>query len=198
MKDYLYIESEHEKTQSTKVHVSSVTMNCFEWAEALITSIIVVVIIFTFFFRIVNVSGHSMMNTIHDNDKVILSSLFYKPQPGDIVVITRAAHMEEPIIKRVIAVGGQSLKIDTNTGEVFVDGVLLDEPYIYNGIPTTQQIEIDIPSVIPEGFVFVMGDNRANSTDSRFQKVGLVDERNILGKAQCIVFPFDRIGGLYS
>ena len=173
---------------------SGFTRSCYEWAEALVTAIVVVVIIFTFIFRVVNVSGHSMMKTIHDNDKVILTNMFYSPEPGDIVVITHNNEMNEPIIKRVIAVGGQTLKIDFDTGEVYVDGVLQHEDYIAS--PTTNPGDMEIPEVIPKGYVFVMGDNRNDSTDSRYKKVGLVDVNNILGKAQMVIFPFNRIKGL--
>lgn len=174
----------------------SFTANCFEWAEALITSLVVVVILFTFVFRIVNVSGPSMMDTLMDKDKVVLTNMYYDPQPGDIVVVTHAAHMNQPIVKRIIAVGGQTLKIDFDTGEVFVDGVLLHEPYIKS--PTIDPEDNIVPSVVPDGYVFVMGDNRGNSLDSRSTQIGLIDERNILGKVQYIVFPFSRAGGLYS
>lgn len=189
------LETEQVDISNAGKKPSGFTKFCFEWAEAIVTAIVIVIVLFTFVFRIVNVRGESMMDTIHDRDKVVLTNLFYTPEPGDIVVITRSAQMDEPIIKRVIAVGGQTLQIDFDTGEVYVDGVLLDEPYIRT--PTTTQGDMEIPEVIPEGYVFVMGDNRSDSIDSRFERIGLIDERNILGKAQFIIFPFDRIGGLY-
>lgn len=174
-----------------------VTKSCFEWVEALVTSLITVVIIFTFLFRIISVSGTSMYPTLHNEDRVVITNLFYDPQPGDIVVISHAGEMQEPLIKRVIAVEGQTLKIDFDKGEVYVDGVLLNEPYINS--KTTKRGDAEIPEVIPEGYVFVMGDNRNDSLDSRFTRVGLIDKRYILGKAQLIVFPFNRLGGnLYS
>ncbi|HIS68301.1 MAG TPA: signal peptidase I [Candidatus Gallacutalibacter stercoravium] len=173
----------------------SLIQSCFEWLEALIAAIVIVVVLLTFFFRTVNVSGPSMENTLQDQDRVLLTSWGYTPEPGDIVVITRAAHLEEPLVKRVIAVEGQTLHIDYDTGNVYVDGVLLNEPYIKNA--TTTPGDWEIPSVIPEGYVFVMGDNRQISKDSRYEEVGLIDERNILGKVQFIFYPFDRIGGLY-
>ena len=162
--------------------------------EAVVTSIVVVVLLFTFLFRVVNVNGQSMEDTIHNEDKVLLTNLFYEPENGDVLVISRAQHFEEPIIKRVIATEGQTLKIDFNTGDVYVDGVLLDEPYIKT--PTTDNEGGEIPEVIPEGYVLVMGNNRGNSLDSRSEQIGLIDKRNIIGKAQYIVFPFDRIGGI--
>lgn len=111
--------------------------------EAVVTSIVVVVLLFTFLFRVVNVNGQSMEDTIHNEDKVLLTNLFYEPENGDVVVISRAQHFEEPIIKRVIATEGQTLKIDFNTGDVYVDGVLLDEPYIKT--PTTDNEGGEIP-----------------------------------------------------
>ena len=179
-----------------KKEYSAATRSCFEWVEAVITAIVAVVLLFTFFFRVVNVNGQSMEDTIHNEDKVLLTNLFYEPQNGDVVVISRAQHFEEPIIKRVIATEGQSLRIDFNTGDVYVDGVLLEESYIKT--PTTDDEGGEIPEVIPEGYVFVMGDNRANSLDSRSEQIGLIDKRNIIGKAQFIVFPFDRMGGIYE
>lgn len=168
----------------------------FEWVEAIVTAIIVVVVIFTFCFRIVTVSGPSMENTVQDGDKVLITDLGYEPQDGDIVVISHATDFSEPLIKRVIATEGQTLKIDFTSGDVYVDGKLLDEKYIKNS--TVNNEGGLIPTVIPEGYVFVMGDNRQNSKDSRSPQIGLIDERTIIGKAQCVVFPFDRIGGLYD
>ena len=185
---------ERLETNDQKKEYSTATKSCFEWVEAIITSIVIVVLLFTFLFRVVNVVGRSMEDTIHSDDKVLLTNLFYEPENGDVVVISRAQHFEEPIIKRVIATEGQSLKIDFNTGDVYVDGVLLDEPYIKT--PTTDNEGGEIPEVVPEGYVFVMGDNRGDSMDSRSEKIGLIDKRNIIGKAQYIVFPFDRIGGI--
>lgn len=181
-------------TNDQKKEYSTATKSCFEWVEAIITSIVIVVLLFTFLFRVVNVIGHSMEDTIHSDDKVLLTNLFYEPENGDVVVISRAQHFGEPIIKRVIATEGQSLKIDFNTGDVYVDGVLLDEPYIKT--PTTDNEGGEIPEVVPDGYVFVMGDNRGDSMDSRSEQIGLIDKRNIIGKAQYIVFPFNRIGGI--
>lgn len=173
---------------------SKIKTICFEWLEALTTSVVVVVMMFAFFFRVVNVSGSSMENTILNNDKVVLTNFMYSPDNGDIVVISKAQHFEEPIIKRVIAKGGQSLKIDFKTGSVYVDGNLLKETYIKNA--TTNNEGGAIPEIVPEGYLFVMGDNRMNSKDSRSAQIGLIDVKNILGKAQFIVYPFSRIGKL--
>lgn len=164
---------------------------CFEWLESIVQAIIVVVVLMTFLFRVVNVSGTSMLNTLHDADKVIVVKWSYAPKSGDVVVISRGQNLDEPLIKRVIATEGQSFSIDFSDGSVTVDGVKLTETYIKE--PMWLQGDADIPSVIPKGFSFVMGDNRNHSLDSRFQDVGLIANENIVGKASFIIFPFDRI-----
>lgn len=176
--------------------ISSFSKSCFEWMQAIISAIIIVVLVLTFVFRMVEVSGDSMENTLLNEDKVVVTNLFYTPEPGDIVVISHGEYYNKPIIKRVIAVAGQTLSIDFDTGEVVVDGVTLNETYIKN--PTTKRGNAEIPEVIPEGKVFVMGDNRDVSQDSRYTSIGLIPVENIIGKAQCIVFPFDRLGKLYD
>lgn len=186
-------ELKEEQVETFPPH-SNFTKGCFEWVESIVTAIVVVVVVLTFIFRVVNVSGMSMMNTLHDEDKLIITNLFYEPHNGDIVVISHGEEFKEPIIKRIIATQGQTLDIDFDTGTVTVDGKILSEPYIKD--PTTKQGDASIPSVIPEGYVFVMGDNRNNSLDSRFKLVGLIDKKNILGKAEFIIFPFSRFGGI--
>jgi signal peptidase I len=180
--------------EAPRKKIDSFTNSCYEWMEALIASLIVVVVVFTFLFRVVNVSGSSMLPTLESNDRVLLSSLFYTPKQGDVVVISRTVGLSKPIIKRVIATEGQTVDIDFEKGLVLVDGEPLDESaYIENGI-TTQYSDFTFPMEVPEGCVFVLGDNRPVSKDSRSKDVGMVDERYILGKAEWIVFPFDRFG----
>ncbi len=183
-----------EDAAGSKSVPSSLTTDCFEWVEALITSLITVVILFTFLFRIVNVSGPSMLPNLKSGDRVVLASYFYQPHRGDVVVITHTAKLSEPIIKRVIALENQVVNINFQTGVVSVDGVALDESaYIKNGI-TRQPSDYTFPLTVPKGHVFVLGDNRTVSNDSRFSDIGMIDERYILGKAELIVFPFDRVG----
>ncbi len=168
--------------------------HCYEWLEALISSLIVVVLLFTLLFRIVNVSGPSMLPTLQSNDRVLLTSYFYQPKQGDVVVITHTAKLQEPIIKRVIALENQTVDIDFETGTVYVDGQALDESaYIETGI-TTQPSDYTYPLTVPPGHLFVLGDNRAVSNDSRSSAVGMIDERYVLGKAEFVVFPFSRFG----
>ena len=144
----------------------SVTSFIFEWANAFMVALIVVVLLLTFVFRQVTVSGSSMTDTLSDKDRLIISSFMYKPQYGDIVVISHGENYSDPIIKRVIATEGQSLSINYETGEVSVDGVILEEKYI-KGKTIRLRNSLEIPEKIPEGYVFVMGDNREGSLDSR-------------------------------
>ena len=120
----------------------------------------------------------------------------YEPEQGDIVVLnkTTADFLEgEAIVKRVIAVGGQTVDIDYDAGTVAVDGQVLDEPYIHEAMlcPTYEnQTHIEVP----EGSIFVMGDNRNHSSDSRDVTLGTVDERYVLGRAVCVLLPFQNFG----
>lgn len=156
--------------------------NCYDFASILMTAILSVAIIFCLFFKISSVVGGSMKETLHSSDKVIITSLYTKPEYGDIVVISQPNIFNEVIIKRVIATGGQTVIVDANKGTVTVDGKVLSEPYIIESYPRVQG-NMEYPLTVPDGYVFVMGDNRNHSTDSRFSSIGLIDERYIMGKA---------------
>lgn len=179
-------ENQYDTTETA----GSLTQGCYDLLHTLILAITVVMILLTFVFRLVVVDGQSMMDTLFNQDRVFVTNLFYTPECGDVVVISHGQNLNKPIIKRVIATEGQSLSIDFNTGDVVVDGAVLDEPYIKD--LTVKQGDAEIPEVIPEGMVFVMGDNRNHSTDSRFTAVGMIAEEDIIGEAQYIVYPFDR------
>lgn len=177
----------------------------FEWLDMIIAAIVAVVIIFSLFFRIATIDGPSMNNTLHHGDKIIISNFTYTPKQGDIVVISRnknnsvnnANVSDAPIIKRVIAVEGQIVDIDFEKGTVSVDGVELKEDYV--NTPTNLKYDITFPVYVPEGCVFVLGDNRNNSIDSRSSSIGeegFIDTRYILGKAVFRLFPFNKIGGI--
>lgn len=128
-----------------------------------------------------------MMPTLHDGDWVAVSGISMNIERGDIVIITQPWERNVPIVKRVIAKGGDTVDIDFVLGEVYVNGEKLDEPYIDE--PTTLMYDVDFPLTVPEGMVFVMGDNRGDSLDSRSSKIGCIDERYILGKVMIRIYP---------
>lgn len=169
----------------------------FDWIRCIIFAISIVVICLTFVFRLVDVDGTSMESTLESKDKVIVTNLFYTPKDGDIVVISHGAEYTKPIIKRVIATEGQTIKLDYENDRIIVDGVVLDEPYINDSTFAGNYGDYDIPEVIPAGKVFVMGDNRRVSLDSRRTEIGLIGVENVIGKAQFVAFPFNDFGYLY-
>ncbi|MBE6983335.1 MAG: signal peptidase I [Ruminococcaceae bacterium] len=164
----------------------------------------VVLLLFLLCFRVVVVSGPSMMDTLEDGDYLLLlGSIFYDDyERGDIIVASKDSFRNgEPIVKRVIATEGQTVNIDFVTGVVYVDGVPLQEDYVRT--PTNLYEGVDFPLVVEENHIFVMGDNRNDSKDSRSPEIGQVDLREVLGKAIFLIFPgedeseernFDRIG----
>lgn len=164
----------------------------YDWMQSLVFALIICIIVFVFIFRIVDVSGDSMNPTLLNGDKLVVSDVFYKPKQGDIVIFRKDEYKAEALVKRVIATEGQTIEIDFDRGRVYVDGELLDEPYIAE--PTRNQLDFQGPQTVPEGCVFVMGDNRNASSDSRKAEIGMVDERLIVGKVLLRVFPLDSIG----
>nr|WP_303942590.1 signal peptidase I [Ruminococcus bromii] len=153
-------------------------------------------VIFTFIIRDANVVGNSMLDTLHSDDKILMTNFMYKPKCGDIVAINAENQIEKRIIKRVIATEGQTLVVDYSKSAVYVDGIQIDEPYV-SSITREPSNPLQIPYVIPEGYIFVMGDNRIISLDSRDKSIGLVSVNDVIGKAQFIVYPFDRFTYLY-
>ncbi len=174
-----------DKSVPKKKKFDKDALNVFEVFEAVIGALVVITVLFTFFFRVFDVDGPSMKPTLQHNDKVIVSTVGYEAQRGDVVVISEAVDLDEPIVKRVIAVGGDVVDINFTTGVVTVNGK--EEKYTHE--LTSQQFDIAFPITVPEGTVFVLGDNRANSLDSRSTRVGCVDERYIVGKVLFRVFP---------
>lgn len=160
----------------------------FDFISTFVYVTAVVVIAMIFVIRPVSVDGRSMNPTLYDKDIMLVTNYYSAPKTGDIVIISHGQRLLEPLVKRVIATEGQKLSINFKKNEVKVDGKILNEPYtqgrtiIGNG---------SIPEVIPKGKVFVMGDNREHSTDSRFVEVGLVSVDDLIGRARLVLFPFD-------
>lgn len=167
-----------------------------EILETMLISVFTVMLVFGYLMRPVTVDGRSMVPTLYNGDKLVMYRLFYQPHHGDVVVVNNhgghvfsgdrvvdtGASLDECIIKRVIATGGQKIEIKAAEGQVYVDDVLLDEPYI-NELTYTDDHAFEYPITIPEGYVFVMGDNRNHSSDSRSLFVGLVDKDDVMGRA---------------
>lgn len=183
-----------EEYYPTERPAFSLIHEIFDWVESGITAILCVVLVFTFVARMVGVVGESMYPTLHNEDRLLASRLYSELQGGDIVVVVKPTSHNQPLIKRVIATGGQTINIDSETGLVYVDGIGLHEPYINEVIKPGSQFEMQFPQTVPEGCVFVMGDNRNNSWDSRAAEVGMVDERYILGRVIYRLLPYDRVG----
>lgn len=166
----------------------------FDWVETIIFAFFTVILVFTFLLRIAVVSGESMLPTLQDKDRLIVSYLFYTPKNGDIVIVDcEDSILDKVIVKRVIATAGQTVDIDFDAGTVEVDGAVLEESYI-NNLTQLDEGAHEYPVTVPEGCVFVMGDNRMNSTDSRSPLVGFVPVDDILGKVVLRIFPFSSIG----
>ncbi len=161
----------------------------YDTASVLISAIFAITLIFTFLFRFAGVIGPSMQPTLYEDDWLLIQPVRSGYRTGDIIISTQPNAFNEPIVKRVIASGGQTVRIDFVKGEVYVDGELLNEPYVQGR--TTDSEGFSGSVTVPEGQLFVMGDNREHSTDSRSSAIGLLDERYIIGKVRCRVMPFD-------
>ena len=170
----------------------SITREMYDWVESAILAVVCMLLIFTFVGRMIGVDGRSMENTLFHADRLISSRIAYTPSGGDVVVVTMPGVHRAPIVKRVIATGGQTIDIDFALGIVYVDGAAQNEPYITE--PTFNRFDMQFPQIVPEGHVFILGDNRNNSWDSRASQIGMVDERFILGRVLYRVLPYERMG----
>ena len=164
-------------------------MTVYDYAESVLFALLCLVLLFTFVFRVVGVVGSSMVPTLYDGDWLMVSAFDSNPQYGQVVIVTQPNDFGKPVVKRIIATENQTVDINFSTGDVFVDGELLDEPYINN--PTTNSEGVQFPVTVPEGHVFVMGDNRQGSTDSRSTMIGFIDKNYILGVVKYRVVNID-------
>ena len=187
--------SETEKSSNPKQWISDI----FDVLELFTFCAAVIITLFTFAARVTIVQGPSMEDTLIQNDILVVTEGTYEPKQGDIVVVQNIGLIEEyrqPIVKRVIAVEGQTIDIDFTTWTVTVDGQIVEEPYRKVDGSYKLTSDWEYPIEIPEGYVFVMGDNRNHSADSRCWEIGLVDKRCVVGHAVFRLFPFTRIGTL--
>ncbi len=173
--------------------VAEMKNEIFDWVQNITFILSAIIIIFIFLLRIVGVDGESMMPTLHHKDWLVISNLFYEPEQGDIVVLSKDSFLDgKMIVKRVIATENQTVDIDFENGIVYVDGKELPEPYIAE--PTRRNISMTFPATVPDNCVFVMGDNRNHSADSRDASLGMVHKSCILGRLLLRVLPISTFG----
>lgn len=196
-----------DNTQSgnDKNHIKALAL-VYDALETVAVAVICAMLIFIFLFRISSVDGTSMWDTLEHNDRLIVSNLFYTPKCGDIIVFQQEdGYFSDPLVKRVIAVGGQTVKIDFENWIVYVDGKMLRENYVTYQAGVSMRsddyytyykdyFDEDGAITVPEGCLFVMGDNRNGSSDSRFAGVGFVKESEVMGRAVWRLFPFNKMG----
>ena len=189
MSENVYVDEGMEQNNPS----SSVKNEIFDWVQNITYILSAIVLIFIFLIRIVGVDGESMVPTLHDKDWLVISNLFYEPEQGDIVVLSKDSFLDgKMIVKRIIATENQTIDIDFEKGIVYIDGEEIYEPYIADKTP--RQFDMTFPATVPENCVFVMGDNRNHSSDSRDASLGMVHESNILGRLVLRLLPISDFG----
>lgn len=202
MADETILPTEQQGPEDPQEEKVSSKMDLYYWVQALVMVLVGLILACTFLGRVITVDGSSMVPTLHDGDLLLLQSLGYTPRQGDVVVLRKPGFPSPPretapIVKRVIAVGGQHVRVDYTDGKVYVDGVALDEPYINEYMAASTDPDMTVLDVtVPEGSIYVMGDNRNKSSDSRHKDLGTVDNRYVLGRALCVMFPFQDLGAV--
>lgn len=166
----------------------------YQMLQSMVWIVLLIILLFTFVFRATLIDGESMENTLFDGEVVLTWTLGYRPKAGDVVVLTKTEFRDQSIIKRVIATEGQTVDIDYFTGSVYVDGTLIEEDYIKEFMRVPDWGEGVNHVTVPEGCIFVMGDNRNHSSDSRLPTIGMVDTRCVVGHAVLVLFPFAKFG----
>ena len=186
------VETADVQNETSKKKKDSGKLDFYDISQCVISALVVGILVFIFLFRVIGVRGNSMLSTLHNGDRVVASGVFYTPKNGDVIIL-KSDYYDQPLVKRVIAIENQEVDIDFSQGVVYVDGVALDEPYIYEA--TYVDEGFTGPVTVPEGCVFVMGDNRNESNDSRSPTIGFIDECEIFGKVYWLLFPTDGRGG---
>ncbi len=187
---YIYYEYK-EKTEKEEI-IKTAFSSFFHWMSGIVAVLFVIFVVIILFFRPVTVGGDSMEPTLHDGDRLFVYSFMYTPTDGDIIVARSPDGSDMPVIKRVIATAGQTVEIDYDKETVSVDGVVIEENYI-SGMSLMPENEIEYPFTVPEGQLFVMGDNRDESHDSRYKTFRCIDEDTVAGKAVFRFYPFSSI-----
>lgn len=187
---FAYAPKEHrgENRKSNKISALEklLDFDVYDFTDSVIYALIAVTVFFVLFARVFSVNGTSMVPTLHDDDKVVVSSVSGSYKKGDVVVIGRTPSFSESLVKRIIAEGGDTVYVNFSTGKVYVNDAELVEYYV--NTPTERQYDIAFPITVPEGSVFLLGDNRNDSLDSRSSLVGCVAKKNIIGK---VLFKLD-------
>lgn len=192
-------EKSKTKEQKETEKLGKIGRAMFDWTEDIVFAICLATIFLTFCFRIITVEGASMAPNYNEGDMVLATSFSINVKQGDVIIVNNTGSKLGPIIKRVVATQGQKVEFDNEKGTVLIDGKVLDESQygIEDGITEISWDNYEaltFPATVPEGCVFVLGDNRRISKDSRYSDVGMIDERKILGKAMIKVFPFNDVG----
>jgi len=186
-----YIKAKKE-SEKKLIRDKKSRQEAYDWIQCLTSALIICVVLFVFFIRIIDVKGTSMNPTLLNGDKMFVSNLFYEPMQGDVVIFRMDSYdPEKALVKRVIATEGQEINIDFDNGIVYINGEPIEEDYIAE--LTKNKLDFIGPQTVPDGCVFVMGDNRNGSNDSRDDRIGMVDTRLILGRAYYVIYPANQL-----
>ena len=204
-------QAETERTEEPEKKKGNIAAEIFDWFDTILCSVIAVIVIFTFFTRLSSVDGSSMNPTLEDKERLLITNMCYTPKHNDIVVlwaenlINDEGGLGKAVVKRVVGTSGDKIRIDFDEGIVYrngealplevKDGLLYEDGHTINDY-TRRPLDFSGEVTVPEGYVFVLGDNRNNSRDSRDRVIGLVDERLIAGRVYLRVAPFDKFGGV--
>ena len=182
-------------TSAERMKQSSLAQEIYQYVSSMVTVLVTLILLFTFVARLSVVDGASMEPTLLHGDVVLVRTLFYTPRQGDVVVLTKQSFQPESIVKRVIAVGGQRVRVDYGSGIIYVDDVPM-EKNLWDVVPGPYYPEELLEVTVPEGYIYVMGDHRTVSADSRYPLIGLVDQRCVIGQGVMVLFPFSDLGML--